>query len=43
MLACEIYERSKRFHTLLALLAFIEGWIKKKIDYKVEENGSDLE
>ena len=42
-LACEIYERSKSFHSPLGLPAFVEVWISKQIDYKLDENGSDLE
>ena len=30
-LGCEIYKRSKRFHSPLDLLAFIEVWISKRI------------
>ena len=42
-LACKIYERSKRCHSSLGLPAFVEVWISKWIDYKLEENGSNLE
>ena len=42
-LACEIYECSKHFHFTLGLLAFVEVWISKWIDYKLEENSSGLE
>ena len=42
-LASEIYERSKCFRSPLGLPAFLEVGISKWTDYKLEENGSDLE
>ena len=42
-LTSKIYERSKRFHSPLGLPAFVEAWISKRIDYKLDENGPDLE
>ena len=41
-LTFKICERSKRFHTPLGLPAFVKVWISNRIDYKLEENGSDL-